>query len=356
MLTEIDLDAATTRGIISEDQAIRLRNFEAERAQQSLAMAEKFHIFGGLADIMAAAGLAMILFASSEFLSISNLSILFIVFPPLLLLLYNRISPKHRPCLAFVYSGAAILFTCATVPRAVTDFYGTEPNAVLGIVTGLIPASLCALIFWKSCHFPPIPAYIATLFVMSVMGLFQNFSDTYIADNIAMFISAVVVLGLAMWFDLTDVRRETERSQTAFWLHCVAGFFLTKAAFGLITGDIFYEDSTTRLNVEHIIPFVMIISISLMISLTLDRRSLIFGSLVPSLELLTNIGHQSYALLVVGFFLLLFSVFWNRWRRLLLRLMPVTFVAQLPRTEVVNSGQRPTRRHAELLWIKNRGL
>ena len=58
---DIDLDAASAEGIISEDQAIALRNFQARRAGESLSMAEKFQLYGGLSDVVAAVGLALTL-------------------------------------------------------------------------------------------------------------------------------------------------------------------------------------------------------------------------------------------------------------------------------------------------------
>ena len=61
---DVDLDAAAADGIISEDQVVALRNFQAQRTRQSLSMAEKFQIYGGLTDVVAAAGLALTLIAS----------------------------------------------------------------------------------------------------------------------------------------------------------------------------------------------------------------------------------------------------------------------------------------------------
>ena len=63
MRTEIDLDAAAAAGIIGEDQAIALRNFQAQRDGMSGATSEKFQIFGGYADLVIAIGAAMVLIA-----------------------------------------------------------------------------------------------------------------------------------------------------------------------------------------------------------------------------------------------------------------------------------------------------
>lgn len=96
MLTEIDLDAAAAKGIISEDQAITLRNFEAKRAASSLSMAEKFQIYGGLTDITMALGLAMALMAVASILGEANFSLLYLLFPPALLFFLRKIQPPAQ--------------------------------------------------------------------------------------------------------------------------------------------------------------------------------------------------------------------------------------------------------------------
>ncbi len=346
MLTEIDIDAAVARGIISEDQAIALRNFEAGRAQESLSMAEKFQIFGGLSDIMAAVGLAMVLVAMSDFLHGAKIFIILLIFPPLLLALYNRFSPKHKPCLALVCLISAIYFSLCTIPFYLDENYNISPNPILGIITGVIPALGCAWLFWKSCRFPPIPACMATICIFGAGGSMYADDQSNFPANVAFVIAAVMVLAIAIWWDLTDIRRETERSQIAFWLHCSAGFFLSRGAYGLITGHmVFDEDLTSGLVLQNAIPFSIVLASSVAISLILDRRSLIFGSIPPMIGFIANLENEMYGVFLAGAMLLLFTFFWSPWRRSLLRFLPVSIVAQLPRTNIIHYGQRPTRLH-----------
>jgi len=362
MRMEIDIDAAASRGIISEDQAIALRNFEAETAGEPLASSERFQLFGGLSDIMAALGLAMTLLALGLFLSRAHLTLLFLAFPPVLFVLARRIDLKRKPCLTMVIF-VAIVATLASALPVSLDVWGDRMvhnvvKATAMFVLGIAPALVAMVMFWRRFRFPPVPAVAAGLTAVSVSLAFRpNLFDGmgYGPANAALLFMSIGILGWAIWWDLTDIRRETDRSQIAFWLHCCSGFLITRSACGLFTGnDALNLNLNLGLGSDQVGPFLVIFALCALISLILDRRSLLASSVLPMLTLFMRIGAAQLGLFAMGCFLLLFAFVWNAARVAVLRLLPTAVVAQLPRTQIVQPGQRPTRRHRELMPRKFR--
>jgi hypothetical protein len=168
--------------------------------------------------------------------------------------------------------------------------------------------------------------------------------------------SGAMIAGI--WWDLTDIRRETERSQTAFWLHCVAGVLMSRALFSLLTGSQMVDGELilTGLSFDQF-PWVLAMVLgSALLSLLLDRRSLLVGSLLPTVGIF-DVGNNGEAAIMAGFALagtalIFFSTTWVKLRTGLLALLPTRLAAQLPRTSLMAQGQRPTRRDKELWRLR----
>jgi hypothetical protein len=82
------------------------------------------------------------------------------------------------------------------------------------------------------------------------------------------------------------------------------------------------------------------------IALVVDRRSLLSSGMiyaVPALGALIGGAAMMFApaLLVIGLVLILLSVQWLPWRAALLRLLPGSMSAQLPRPQLKAVGPRP---------------
>lgn len=240
MRTESDLDAAVSSGILSEAQAVALRNFEAGRVNLPTATAEKFQMFGGLYDVTAAAGLAMVLIAAGALLRDSVLSLFYLGIPPLLYALAARSNLRAMPCFGMVLLVGLSGFTLYAIPGAIDAFSNPTPGYWVVAPLGMAPAIAVTLLFWLRFDFPPAPAVLAAIVTVGVSLGFESRFATLPADHIAanavMLALAIGVLGWAIWWDLTDIRRETPRSQIAFWLHCCAGYLITRSAVALVTG------------------------------------------------------------------------------------------------------------------------
>jgi hypothetical protein len=379
--TEIDLDAAARAGLIDESTTIALRNFQAELDKTPSVTAEKFQLFGGHTDIFTALGASMVLTALHEIVEAFGLQLAAL---PIMLAIWfaaRHVDMRNFPATAAVLMISFLFTSFLIFPQPlhdlemylVMDMRLDVSNEVwlftnIFIINGL--SVFFSWLYWRKFRFPPTPAAIIAFIAFYVLepefgeqtDLIAGYSDSAIALTIAL---GTLLAGI--WWDVTDIRRETERSQVAFWLHCFAGFLMTQALFSLLTGKQIMTDQLPKihLELEHF-PYVLVmVAIAAFISLLLDRRSLLAATLLPagdmfgalngsgpyfqSVEIGSIVGYAG-----VGIGLISFSLGWLKLRRSVLAIVPDKIAAQLPRTEITNKGQRPTRRHLELWSTKSR--
>ncbi|MWV28260.1 hypothetical protein [Aurantiacibacter rhizosphaerae] len=359
MRSEIDLDAAARAGIIDEHVAIALRNFQAQSDGIPHSSAEKFRLFGGYADLVSAMGMGLILAALSLLAIKIQMVLLCFILAAVTFAIACKIDMRAGPALASVLLLSWLFNAVVVVPAALeaAGVWGNHAqfkNAV--IVVGL--TALATWIYWRRFRFPPTFAVAMTGASLVIINVVQNYSRGMYGFDVINWLPAVVALVLAIltllwaiWWDLSDIRRETERSQVAFWLHCTAGFLVTRAIFSLLTGGEVINGHfiLTGLAFTDIPWLAMMIFVAAIISLLLDRRSLLTGVLLPVIGIFgEDEGAVVVGMIIAGAGLLLFNYGWIRLRIGLLALLPAKIEAQLPRTNLALQGQRPSRRHLPL--------
>jgi hypothetical protein len=157
----------------------------------------------------------------------------------------------------------------------------------------------------------------------------------------------------AMWWDISDVRRETIRSDVAFWLHLAAGFTIVKSGMALLLGTQHASTGWGRLFFHVAAPTagqaaaVLILFFAfVVVALIIDRRSLLTSGMfyaVPALVALVGGGALMFApaLFMAGISLIVLAVRWTPWRQALLGMLPQSLSAQLPRPQLDAVGPRP---------------
>jgi hypothetical protein len=375
MRYEIDLDAAAEAGLIGEDQAIALRNFQAQRDGITGASSEKFQIFGGYADLVIAIGLAMVLIAVAILVSMAfdARSV-----PAALLALAlcsgatfavwrgaHRVNLRASPATALVLTLAYAGFSFFGLLSLLVAIIGTMARAIdfEEIVLGgsLAVHAVMMRFHWRAFRFPPTPALVLAgysyIALAIVTGLMWPGDPGPATAGTALLISIATMIA-GVWWDMTDIRRETERSQVAFWLHCLAGVLMSRALFSLLTGSKIADGELilTGLTLDQS-PYVLAMVMgAAVISLLLDRRSLLVGCLLPTVGIFNGFAGGEMAavagLLLAGTALIFFSTAWTRLRSGLLALLPSRLAAQLPRTNLIALGQRPTRQHKEMWRLR----
>jgi hypothetical protein len=199
--------------------------------------------------------------------------------------------------------------------------------------------------------------------VMASVNLLTHVMRIIIPDAPAGLVSVHLLLVgffiflVAMWWDMSDIRRETRRSDVAFWLHAMAGYQIAGASFRLIFGvagdpvgwDRLFTFATLPPQAGGAILALLAFAAFCVLALAIDRRSLLMSSLaftIPATARLTGLsdmGGMLTAVMLIGAVLLALSSFWMRLRAIILARLPATIRAQLPRTAIANHGARPVK-------------
>ena len=136
----------------------------------------------------------------------------------------------------------------------------------------------------------------------------------------------------AMWWDASDRKRETRRSDVAFWLHLLAAPLIVHPVFWLLG---LTEGAASTLDAFAVILLYVLIGL---VALAIDRRALLVSALAYVLYALNMLFREygavelSVALtaLVIGSALLLLSAFWTNARRAVVRPLPEGLRERLP--------------------------
>jgi hypothetical protein len=147
-----------------------------------------------------------------------------------------------------------------------------------------------------------------------------------------MLLLGVAVFLFAMHWDASDPRRETRRSDVAFWLHLLAAPMIVHPVFHLL--GLADNDAAA---VEAVIVVLLYVGLGLT-ALAIDRRALLVSALAYVLWALSRLFEQFGAVelnvaltaLVIGSGLLVLSAFWHNARRAVVRPLPEGLQAKLP--------------------------
>lgn len=366
MREDVDLEAAVAAGLIGEDQALALRNLDAQRSGISAASAERIEFASGVADVMTAVGLFALTYAS-----------LFLVmaFPPSALLVIpalfwggRRFTVERRMAASafvvfffycVVLSGTAIGIGMALAHAAIGATHSSplqEPLALL--LVGVLVTGGCAL-WWRITH---LPIAVAAAWVAALNLVTQGLrllvpgapSGLVIWFHLAW---GLVIFAVALWWDMTDIRRETIRSRVAFWCHGAAGFFLAHSVLILVAGrsdsaqgwQALYFAHPAQLQPGGVLPFLLFFLLCAVVALLIDRRSFIFATIYQATLAMALVVNILPALAMMGAVLVVLALNWQRMRTVFLKALPPALAAQLPRVELTHESRRPTRRHDEML-------
>jgi hypothetical protein len=165
--------------------------------------------------------------------------------------------------------------------------------------------------------------------VQIIMGETEGMSDILLGFALML---GIGVFLFAMWWDSSDPRRETRRSDVAFWLHLLAAPLIVHPIFSLLG----LNDGNATV-AEAVIVLLVYVVLGLT-ALAIDRRALLVSALAYVLYALNSLFRTygavelSVALtaLVIGSALLLLSAFWHHARRGVVRPLPAGLQAKLP--------------------------
>ncbi|HYI47273.1 MAG TPA: hypothetical protein VEX35_02305 [Allosphingosinicella sp.] len=359
MYSESDIDAAVAGGILGPDQAAAFRGFVAAGRPISAVDEEHFRLLTGFNDIFVGLAALILLVAvawigqyvppqiggdgPSPFLG------LFVAVTAWGLAEFFTL--KRRMALPSIILTLAFLtgifvFAAVTIVIAVGESYMESPREVFMVLSASAAITAgAAWLHWRRFKVPITIAAGAAAAVALVIGLVatpmvrsgERLTDAEV-DSVHFILEVTaLVLGLltflfAMWWDASDRRRQTRRSDVAFWLHLLAAPLIVHPVFwllGLTEGGA---------SIGSAIAVVLLYVVMAVLALAIDRRAILVSALAYVLWAINMLFRESGAVelsvaltaLVIGSALLLLSAFWPNARRGVVAPLPEGLQARLP--------------------------
>ena len=352
MYSQEDLNSAVAAGAITSDAANALRAHVAASRDAVPADAEHFRLITGFNDIFVSIGAVILLMAMAAIGDAiwtnnngpSPVSAALVAGTAWMLAEFftakKRMAlPSIILLLAFV-GGTFMTF----VGLIVAAFDGSNsPADTVGVLllalSGLLTAG-AAWLHWRRFMVPiTIAAGTAAIagtviaLIVAAIGPKNPNMETIILSLV--FVAGLVIFAFAMRWDMSDPRRETRRSDVAFWLHLLAAPMIAHPIFaliGVIDGD--------NIGVGAAVGVLAVYVVFGLVALAVDRRALLVSALAYVLIALTFLFREfgavelNFALtaLVIGSALLTLSALWTPIRRSVVKGLPTDFQTRLPAT------------------------
>jgi len=369
MYSESDLEAAVAGGALTLDQAASFRNFVAAGQHSPAVDEEHFRLLTGFNDIFVGIAAAILLVAvawightlpphidgdgPTPFMG------LFVAATAWgLAEFFTRQRRMALPSiiLLLAFVGGVFATTVFGIVATVGDDYFNQnaQASVLVIALGAALATAGAYAHWRRFHVPITIAVGAAAAVALTLGLIASaFVTPEMTDQAGMQLknvleAAALVLGIgtflfAMRWDASDPRRETRRSDVAFWLHLLAAPLIVHPIFSLLG---LTEGAASTLDAIAVV--LLYVALGL-VALAIDRRALLVSALAYVLFALNSLFETygvvelSVALtaLLIGSALLLLSAFWTNARRAVVGPLPEALRGKLPVLDRVSAVAVP---------------
>lgn len=336
------LERALAQGVLTPEQVDMLRYLETNGSSGSPTEPvddEKFRFINGFGDIFVTIGIALFLGAFCYFasLSFSGAGGGFAV-AAASWLLAEYFTRKRRMALPsivllLIYAAAIFIGTLLLV-SGYDDFSITIvrnenwPVAIAGLAT-----IAAAALHYRRFRIPITFAAGVAALVASVLGLMFGAAPDFTKAFARPILLAcgIGVFALAMRFDLSDPKRQTRRTDIAFWLHMLAAPMVVHPLISSLTSG---GDLTVAASIGVLAIFVGLAIVAVVV----DRRAVLvsglsyagfaFGSLVTQIGF--SHGVAPLTMLVLGALVLSLSAGWHGLRRRLLALLPAALVRRLP--------------------------
>lgn len=351
MYSESDLDAAVAAGALAPEAAARFREHVAGTRALPAVDEEHFRLLTGFNDIFVAIAAVILLIAVGWIGSAvplgGNQEGPHPVAGALVALaawgLAEFFTARRRMALpsivlllAFVggvFWGAVGLMLTFIPPETFQD---NERNAMLLLAAAAATASAAAGAHWRRFKVPITIAAGAAALVALALGLVAAMvGDDSARRDVLLVLSFALGVGVflfAMRWDGSDPRRQTGRSDVAFWLHLLAAPLIVHPIFVLLG----LTDGTAT-TLEAVIVLLVYVVLGLA-ALAIDRRALLVSALAYVLYALNSLFQLygavelSFALtaLVIGSALLLLSAFWHNARKMVVVKLPRRIQSRLP--------------------------
>lgn len=346
--TEI-LARGVEQGIITAEQAQRLRALENVGELPASPDDEQLRFISGFSDVFVTIGLAMFIGAIGYFaLLFGGTAVRWTAIVVTAWLLAEFFTRQRRMALpsivllivfafavfmgaSHLLGGGALYYYPADVVRNIFDLDPERPTVLA--IAALVTVPLTALHYWRF-RVPITVAAGCCVLTGAIIGLTYGLAPQlpHSAYNVVTLVCGLAIFGLAMRFDMTDPERLTRRTDIAFWLHLLAAPLIVHS----LIGGVF--DVGSKLEPEPAIAVVAVFLALSLVAVLIDRRALLVSGLAYAgaafWTLIRQVGLSDITtpltILTLGAFVLLLSAGWKPLRAGILKLTPPTLARRLP--------------------------
>jgi hypothetical protein len=279
-----DLEAAVGAGVIERSAADRLLAFVQGTGGTAPPSAdeESLRLITGFNDIFVTIGLALFLGALAYLTSGEGPAVTGLVLAAAswaLAEIFTRKKHMALPSIALlaVFGLACFVAIAGFLTNGQNLFDAIESSEHTRVqfgAAGLLTAG-CIAVHWFRFRVPvTVAAGCAALVVM-----FLSLADIVAPDLMAAHPAAIFLplglatFALAMWFDMSDRKRLTRRTDIAFWLHLLSAPLIVHPVVAEVT-------SLGTMNTKNAAIILALFLVLSLVALVIDRRALLVSSLV----------------------------------------------------------------------------
>lgn len=356
MTTNDLLMKGVEQGIITEEQAHRLRGLEAISDPLEPPASpddEQLRFLTGFSDIFVTIGLALFLGAagyfSLQFGGKVGMWIAVAIAAWLLAEFFTRMRRMALPSIVLlivfafsIFSGAGNLLGAGVTgfrPNVISNLFGLDPGRPTVLAAAALVTVLLTALHYRRFRVPITVAAGCAALTGAIFALVYGLVPELpaIANNIVIFICGVAVFALAMRFDMTDPERLTRRTDIAFWLHLLAAPLIVHSLTLGITGA-----GAAKLSPRSAVAIMLVFLVLSFVAVLIDRRAMLVSGLsYAGLAFWTLIRQAGLSdmttpltMLALGVFVLLLSAGWRPIRSAVLTTVPPMLIRRLPKTSL----------------------
>lgn len=336
MIRDEHIEAAVAQGVLTADQAVRLREIARGAVVREEPSAdpddEKFRLIGGFNDVFVTIGVGLLvaaLFGLARGLGFNiGFAVLALVAAWGLAEFFSRRMRLALPsiALAIMFAGAAS-YIAISLGSTVSGSFDNEGVAGLWTMFAGLGAAIAALVHERRFRVPIDTAIAASGVVCMLSGLLGTIAPAWTSENwsLLMGLFGLGVFALAIRFDASDPKRQTRRADIAFWLHLLAAPMIVHAVIPLVTGHI------GAMGTPQAVGILVLFAALGLVGIVIDRRALLVSGLTYAgiaIAYLLSQGVEeglglSLTLLTLAALVLGLSAGWKSLRRSILPLLPL---------------------------------
>jgi hypothetical protein len=332
MYTDEDLSSAVKAGIFTDDAVMQFRSF-ISKDQNTIAVDEEhFRLVTGFNDIFVVIACVLLLtsvgwLGAEMSRTIAALAVAFTSWG-----LSEFFVLRRKMALpAIVLLGAFVAGVAWSVGSLLHPF-GTVLSTASLLSAGCAGA-VAARLHWLRFKVPiTVAAGVASIAGAFIAVVMVKFPEAEQWSHVLFFTSGLISFALAMRWDAQDTKRQTRKSDVAFWLHLLAAPLIVHPFFSMLG---VFDGGSGAVLALVVISLYIILGL---ISIAIDRRALMVSALAYVLFSFTTLL-KTYGLVSLGFAvtgvvigsaLLLLSAYWHVSRSYLIKFVPKNLLVWLP--------------------------